>query len=81
MRVAMRVAIAIVGSLIGGYVAFVTTVRVPCEVLWPESNLCGLWPMLIALPAGMAAGGYAGWVVAGAARLRSGPGSPRGGRT
>jgi hypothetical protein len=58
----MRAALGILpGLLAGGFLGYLAGVYAACDVVWPESNLCGLAGVFFTRPLGAAAGGVAGW--------------------
>lgn len=59
----MRFLGALVGALIGFVVGYVGGVYVACDWLYPTSNLCGIYGVILTGPIGLVAGTIGGWMV------------------
>jgi hypothetical protein len=60
MSTTLGVFLGAAAGLVAGYMAGVFAA---CEILWPESNLCGLVAVFGTAPAGLLAGAFlGGWV-------------------
>jgi hypothetical protein len=58
-----RIFVVVVSGLIGGVFGYFVGVSIGCDWLYPTSNLCGIYGMLITGPAGLLAGVLIGWRV------------------
>jgi hypothetical protein len=47
--------------LLGGAFGYFVGVSIGCDWLYPSSNLCGIYGMLITGPVGLIAGAVIGW--------------------
>jgi hypothetical protein len=56
-----RVFAVVVSGLIGGVFGYFVGVSIGCDWLYPSSNLCGIYGMLITGPIGLIAGAVIGW--------------------
>jgi hypothetical protein len=64
MLLAIKIAAALVGALVGTNLAYYPAAYYACYVFWPQSNLCGVPAVFIAMPIGLIAGAIAGWLIA-----------------
>ncbi len=53
-----------IGAVIGGFVGYVATAFVLCDILYQGSNLCGLPAAVISGPVGLLVGAVAGRLLA-----------------
>ena len=49
-----------IGAVIGGFIGYVATAYVLCDIVYPGSNLCGLPAAIIGFPVGLMLGAVAG---------------------
>jgi hypothetical protein len=54
---------ALAGGLIGFVIGYFIGVYAGCDWLYPTSNLCGMYGMILTGPLGLVAGGIGGWRV------------------
>jgi hypothetical protein len=62
--VLIKIGIALLGAIVGMVVSYFAGASAACGLLWPESNLCGLPAVFVALPLGIVAGAIVGWLIA-----------------
>jgi hypothetical protein len=56
-----RIFVIVVSGLLGGVAGYFVGVSIGCDWLYPTSNLCGIYGMLITGPVGFIAGVVTGW--------------------
>src|SRR5689334_14749269 len=52
----MKMFAVIIGAVAGAFAASTILVYISCNWLWPTSNMCGIWGVLIGPPAGLLGG-------------------------
>ena len=57
----MRVIVTLVCAAIAGIVGYFIGAYAGCDWLMPESNLCGIYGLMLTGPVGLIVGGVAGW--------------------
>lgn len=60
----MKVLAAVAGGLIGFVGGYFVGVHIACDWLYPTSNLCGIYGVLLSGPIGLVGGAVGGWLLA-----------------
>ncbi len=57
----MRFVVTLVCALFGGIVGYFIGAYAGCDWLMPDSNLCGIYGLMLTGPLGLIVGGVSGW--------------------